>query len=159
MITQQHWDNFDRLVAHLSALPEEKFDYFMSVPRDGCGCVAAHVRMLWSAPDFAPRTDQELLMNVLGITAAEARSIWAPRLYGRAEGFGETPAACLVLSPSREASIFAGHPVGNKADALRRLAVLTARYVRPCSAFVPDDARFLASVRALAAQPFTAVVD
>lgn len=137
-----NWENYDKLVAYLEDLRErapETFDYrnphFMPVLASNsnvhCGCVAAHVnqRMLAGEPGGADR----VLQAFLGVTREETWFLWNPCRGGK-------------YNPE----LFAG--VAGITEALSRLAEVASHYERvaPATAWVGDEAAFLAEMRAFA---------
>jgi len=151
-----NWTNYRLLVDDLKQLPPERFDYGNPVIDEPCGCVA--VRVFARAPECAIRNDraQTILLagtigQFLGITQQEAVFV-----YGEADD---------EIAPFSRTVYNLGRPLPEQrgtagiAEALRRLAVVAARYggepaqPEPVATFQPDEAAFLRSVRELIAEP------
>lgn len=148
-----NWTNYDRLVTHLKGMEPRLFNYANNVPCDDeapC-CVACQIRALETGSVAV--AGGSCIERFLGCTATEAYF-----LFGYAN---------RNLSPDDMDAWAAVYNDGigefGIREALRRLAVVAARYVRPEEekpveppVFVGDDVAFLASVRALVGQPLIA---
>jgi hypothetical protein len=158
MITQTQWENFDRLVGRLQTIAPEKFDYWLGYPMEDpecTGCVVVHacavdreLRKQWR-----PMSSGAVLDGFLGITREEAQALFTPVVMS-------AESAALVGCTPRSENTVRGS--GGITEALRRLAVLETRYLRPTvaaaiPAWAPDDAAFLAACRLAAAVPLEAL--
>jgi hypothetical protein len=140
-----NWTNYRRLVDYLTALPPTRFKY-TRVMLDNCGCVAGHIHEMCGTKhlDIFESGEWRTIARFLESTETEAKYV-----FGWSDTEIERGADALSSAFTGQAGI---------AEALRRLNVVAQRYggepsaVAP-SAYTPDDAAFLASVRALIMQP------
>lgn len=146
-----NWTHYRTLVDYLTRLREdapEQFDYGHDGNGHGsCGCVAHHLHFL--DVDRTKRVNgPTAIRDYLDVSTDEACYLYGGdgmSVEGRCGDFYYTNPQRLGAS--------------GIAEALRRLAVVAARYGgEPASTpepkpFVADDAAFLASVRALIGQP------
>lgn len=135
-----NWTNYRRLVDYLQALPPDRFHYGRNTLGGDCGCVAVHAVVGGMvAVDQCEYAGSRHLRELLGVTQKESRYLF---------GFGQSPDEPSAMDLDGAAGL---------TEALRRLSVVATRYggepasAQPAPTFQPDEAGFLASVRALVA--------
>lgn len=148
-----NWEHFDKLYRELETMPARWFNYmqgyYVGNPECAC-CVAGHsVRVAGFANGYDAHgigTPVEFLREFLDITPDEARAVYVPCADAAATR------AVLGADDSAHGTDMRGENARQRA--LSRLRRLADRHARPetpmVSAFQPDDAHFLASIRALA---------
>ena len=153
-----NWTNYDRLVEHLKKMEPSSFSYGNPCPEteEEASCVACQVRLLSHGRTVKAQLDLPgplVIQQWMEVTQVESVYLFGrnkPEIDSsvRGDGFESICGA-------------AGHGDAGIREALRRLAVVAARYGRPSEqpppSSVGDDAAFLASVRALIHQPLVEI--
>lgn len=145
------WHNYRLLVDDLKQLPPERFNYANANKGASCGCLAVQVFRLAPACEVNNQIDgyEDWLL---------------PGTIGRFLGISDDDAQYLFFATVAEPDALP-HLLGagGIAEALRRLAVVAARYggppadAEPQSTFQPDESAFLASCRALTSAPLVEI--
>lgn len=152
--TGLNYINYDRLVQHLRTMDWKKFAYESNQLSVNANCVACHIIALepghpteWIAAGNCGSA--EAIRQFLGVTHEEASYI-----YGRLGTTFDPP------GPDMPYTFWRGRGKPGIAEALRRLAIVAARYQRPVEteaptsalpAFQPNEQAFLDSIRSLVA--------
>ncbi|HVJ72056.1 MAG TPA: hypothetical protein VM531_11225 [Sphingomicrobium sp.] len=125
-----NWTNYDRLVAHLKAMPPGEFDYSSYFNMDR-GCVACQCVRLGAERNVFGTADSSTIREFLDVTVDESHLLFVSALYW--DPYSGVTLGRLAI-----------------ANALHRLATVAQRYERP-----PADREqaFLRSVRDLAKEP------
>lgn len=148
-----NWTNYRRLVDYLTTMDPAFFNYDNPrVPspndRDQCGCLAVCIARMTGA-NIGRWTEEHDFVQFLGVTMAEAKF-----LYGNGLTLEEVEQAGEDGYISTD--VFDLKGAQGIAEAIQRLAHVAARYggePAPAPVYQPDDAAFLASVRALINAP------